>query len=291
MRSRFLLLFFSLASHCYSQGWAPTGAKWHYTQISFTGPLITFSIVESLADTVIQGKNCKKMSNGGGCSFYGPYFFIYSDSGKVFVYDNYYSTFSLLYDFNLSQGDSWVVHPYSQGTISDSLIVSVDSIGTQIINSDTLKVMYTTATASPTFGIWSWGGKMIDRIGSIGYFLPQVGFCDPPAGPLRCYDDSIIGHYETGFAASCTWTNVGISEYNFEDLISIFPNHSKGIFTISSSEDLKEIEIVDILGNSVFKRTINSKLETLNFFQPKGIYFVKVKDEKGNFVVKKILIQ
>lgn len=292
MKRNFFILFIFCWSYSFSQGWAPTGATWHYTQISFSGPLVTFSTVQSIGDTVILGIPCKKIS-GGGCGYYGPEFFIYSDSGKVFFYEAYYSRFELLYDFTALQGDQWIVHPYSQGTLSDSIIVNVDSTGTQIINSDTLKVLYTSASSSPTFGIWDWGGggKMIDKIGSMYYFVPQAGFCDPPTFPLRCYDDSIIGHYETGVASSCQWTNVGINEYYFQNSLSLFPNPSYGIFTVSASANMKSIEIFDVLGNIIISQTVNSQQVTVNLSFTNGIYFVKVLDVNGNSTMKKMIIE
>ena len=293
MKRDFFILFIFCWSHSFSQGWAPTGATWHYTQISFSGPLVTFSTVQSIGDTIILGIPCKKLS-GGGCGYYGPEFFIYSDSGKVFFYDTYYSRFELLYDFTAVQGDQWIVHPYSQGTLSDSIIVNVDSTGTQIINSDTLKVLYTTATSSPTLWIWDWGGggKMIDKIGSSYYFVPQAGFCDPPTFPLRCYDDSIIGHYETGAASSCQWTNVGINDVNNSFSFSIYPNPSSGTFTISSSQKINSIEIFDVLGKEIIQLEAGSRKQEINISaQAQGVYFVKVFSESGGFSIQKMIKQ
>ena len=103
---------------------------------------------------------------------------------------------------------------------------------------------------------------------------------------IQC--SSINYDYSNAPSNGCQMTT-GVIELKNSFDIQIFPNPSNGVITISSSEILKEVEIVDVLGNSVFKKTMNSKLETLNILQPKGIYFIKLNSEKEIFT-KKIII-
>jgi uncharacterized protein YjdB len=80
--------------------------------------------------------------------------------------------------------------------------------------------------------------------------------------------------------------------------ISIHPNPSTGIFTIDfkSSEKLLNVLITDITGktilnskfqNSTLEGAINSKIDLSK--QPKGIYFINIQTEKGNYIEKLII--
>ena len=76
--------------------------------------------------------------------------------------------------------------------------------------------------------------------------------------------------------------------------ISCFPNPSNGIFEIElKSGSNFEIEVSDIIGNSIFRKSIiddsnsNTKIDISN--KSKGIYLLSVKSENFH-IVQKIII-
>jgi len=71
----------------------------------------------------------------------------------------------------------------------------------------------------------------------------------------------------------------------------IFPNPSKGIFTLQSeNENIVAVEIQNSLGEVVFQDVVNLGQATLNLNnQSKGIYFLTFKTDSGIFVEKIIL--
>src|ERR1051325_204102 len=74
----FISLFFTMI--CKGQdNWAPIGAKWIYYHHHYMQPGENYVVWQSLKDTAIQGKSCK---------FLGGQSYTYSDSGKVFIWDN-----------------------------------------------------------------------------------------------------------------------------------------------------------------------------------------------------------
>lgn len=236
----------------------PIGAKWYYTQSSFWSPAITYSTMEVVADTTINGIDCQKLSKLSGCDFLGGTAFIYADSNKVFFYNNYLQTFVLLYDFNANAGDSWVIYPESPNL--DSVVVYVDSTGTEIVNSDTLKVLFT----SSSFGNFWFGGAFLEGIGSKGYFFPQFSICDPPSGPLRCYSDSLLGNYETGVADSCDEVITMVSYLLPENNVRIFPNPVNDFLKFElkniklQRDESCSLTIYDSFGRSVLKEEFPS---------------------------------
>lgn len=86
----------------------------------------------------------------------------------------------------------------------------------------------------------------------------------------------------------------GISENSItENLFSVYPNPSPGIFNINFSGTHKTaISIYDVFGNCIMKRDfINSTDANINLSgQSKGIYFMEIADEKGK-EVKKIILE
>jgi hypothetical protein len=111
---------------------------------------------------------------------------------------------------------------------------------------------------------------------------------------LVCVKDSTSTLFVSGYnsAWGCNLIYAGTHEIIFENNFLISPNPSTGIFTLSSSQNISSIEISDVLGNQVFKSQVTSHKEEIDLSShPKGIYFVKVMDKKGNFGVKKIILQ
>ena len=92
---------------------------------------------------------------------------------------------------------------------------------------------------------------------------------------------------------------VGIQEDSLaeNDLLSIYPNPSRGSFSLETGSAIKEdltIEIMNISAQLIYRKQYNNVAKIVCNIdlseQPKGIYFVKVKSEK-NISVKKLILQ
>src|SRR5690606_6170088 len=274
MRNILYLVLIVLGSKLNAQNIYPNGAKWYYNQPSIFSPDINFSTLEVIGDTVINSIPCKKLNKLSGCDFLSGLVFIYSDSNKVYFFNSSLQSFKLLYDFNANSGDSWVVYPESPSL--DSLTISVDSTSTEIINGNTVKVLYTTNSSSP--GCFGIGGKIIEKIGSVGYFFPQYCICDPSSGPLRCYSDSSIGLYETGIADSCDQIILGINEIKAYNNIGVFPNPAFDYVYIHFSKSFENKKYTLILSDAsgrIWKTEINKFS-----FEP---YYLNIKSFEAGF--------
>jgi photosystem II stability/assembly factor-like uncharacterized protein len=72
--------------------------------------------------------------------------------------------------------------------------------------------------------------------------------------------------------------------------IMIFPNPSTNQFTISSKENIANIDVLSIQAQVIHSSTINANKTTIDLStQPAGIYFVTVKTDKGNYTEKIVL--
>ena len=87
--------------------------------------------------------------------------------------------------------------------------------------------------------------------------------------------------------------NTSITEY--ENLLSIYPNpNSSGVLNIQSSSTIKEITILNLIGQNVFSKTVSGSVfnETI-IVNPSlnGIYFMAVRLENNKRILKKIILK
>ncbi len=252
----YLILLIPLFS--FGQYWAPKGAIWYYEQLDVAPPiyddLITY---ESIGDTIVNGDSTKVIlktlmrigSTPSDTIFTREIIYEKFDSNRVYFYYPPANDFRLLYDFNAVVGDSFPVFCRQSGTDS-SVIVTVDSISSMIINGQTLKVQH--VRPINLHDICGIGGTIIERVGWTGYMFPQPQTVDPPEGGfLRCYQDPVIGLYHRKTSIPCDYiTSIKNINISFSD-IQLFPNPSNGRFEIKSSSAIKRIVLKDYLGRTI----------------------------------------
>lgn len=265
------LTFLSFSFSGISQNFAPIGAKWHYSADDYSPPFNSnYILIESVKDTIVQGKNAKKLNStffgGSGGSSPWAINIVYSDSNKVYLYR--YNQFHLLYDFNANQGDTmYIIEPElgSCGGNGDTLIeILVDSVKMENIGGVMKKVQYVT---NLEFG-WVIGAKFIETVGSTHYLFPIHCTLPPIIDSLRCYSDSTINYQ---LVVDC------------EELVTAINEYKKTEYTIQTIV-LNQLKLPDITGDFLIydlqgriilsekiKTTIN--ISNLN----KGIYILILK--------------
>lgn len=262
-----------------AQTWAPVGATWHYSSlVGFIPASYDFHFFEVVGDTIVMGNNCRLFNSGD---------IMYSDSGKVFHYNDSLAAFYTLYNFDADTGDSWVVytHPDWSGPIHDSFIVTVDSIRMVSINSVSRRELFINKTF-PNGGGWDWGWSIIEGIGSTFNMFPTIGVLDPCwCGQLRCYEDTAIGLYSSGVAPACDAVYTAIEEYNNTSVITISPNP----FSSETQIDIHQpngkvlnIELHAISGQALALPYSLSSITVGNDLEP-GIYVITVLTERGRY--------
>lgn len=84
-------------------------------------------------------------------------------------------------------------------------------------------------------------------------------------------------------------TSLGIDNNYGKVKVKIYPNPSKGLFTVQGN-DIQFIEIVNIKGRIINKSLIEDKQFNIDLSkQPKGVYILKIVTNKG-FITRKIIL-
>ena len=136
------------------------------------------------------------------------------------------------------------------------------------------------------FNIQSGSGTTINNITSNNHNITGLNSSFDYDFYLKanCIDDvsNWVGPYNA--------ITVDNNENIIKNEVNIYPNPNNGVFTIKSIKEINSIEIVDIIGKSIF--SINN--QNLNFInvdlskETKGIYFVKVSFNEGELLKKVI---
>lgn len=89
----------------------------------------------------------------------------------------------------------------------------------------------------------------------------------------------------------CTSVGSNLAEENFSSF-QIYPNPSAGIFNISSSSNISEVEIHTTLGEKIYDKKVNSESTSINLSdKPKGVYFYQVIDNSSVLKSGRIIIE
>ena len=96
-----------------------------------------------------------------------------------------------------------------------------------------------------------------------------------------------IGTYGRGYwRTKANGIGVGVQEYDIGKSIHVYPNPSKGVFTIKALE-IESIEIVDLQGKQIYE----GREQKINLNQePKGIYIIKIIADK-QIITRKLIKQ
>jgi len=267
------------------QEWAPTGAKWYYNALNYcggSGEDCGYISITSVADTIVKNINAKLLKVEyfeTGLPYSFEYEIMYGDSARVYHFKN--DTFYVLYDFTVQAGDTVVVwdttyNGYWEVAWGDDTIncfkYIVDSIGTTIIDGQTLRIIY------PSYDVffcgWEMYGDIVERIGETSMMFGKPTITIPEyGGGLRCYEDSII--FYKPYDKDCDYTT-SLQEHT-ENEIKIYPNPVDKFLNVDinlPTSKYAECLIKNIYGQIIFQKKFNNSF-TLNLENlEQGIYFI-----------------
>jgi hypothetical protein len=102
---------------------------------------------------------------------------------------------------------------------------------------------------------------------------------------------SSTGKFETNGLSAITDINTGVTSLPdlSQRVCTIFPNPTKGTFIITGLSGDFNVSVVNFSGSEIFatKMTLPANVDLVN--QPKGIYFIVVKDDNQKFINKLII--
>lgn len=304
-RTVFIIFFMIYSVSLDAQIWSPAGATWHYDY-----PTGGYYKITYLTDTLINSIICNKLEKKlvfndpweGDTDTAISYEFTYSDTDKIYLYR--FNSFQVLYDFSVNVGDTLLVPGNSQYTGCDSTgLVKVDTTGTMVLNSETLRYYSVHNLSSSN---WGWNCRIVEKIGpvynfsgpSVSYMLPfKFDFCgmipDEPkeGGSFRCYSDDNFPVYSVS-ANPCDFV-IGINEKSDINLLSVFPNPNTGTFQVDFSANLiynnYKLELFNLQGIQVFSSIIpvNGQINARGL---NGIFLLRITNDEEHIYHAKIVI-
>ena len=279
MRKILTILIITISLNCFAQEWSPIGAKWHYTQWGNILVDYSFKTIESIADSIINGEQCKRLIEKE--IYYSDTItrnhYMYSENDSVFFYKD--DEFHLLYDFGAIAGDTIVLSYFWTGN-GDSLLMIIDSTSTIDINGEIRKIQYITCGDGYTV---EFGNEVIEGIGST--FFMFRNYDGMPNGPLRCYEDSIVGLFLSPYHLpnngwsfeECDEIITGIDEMDADGYMSIYPNPAHSEVIISGIEDnaLIKVSLYNMTGQRVLhQQGVDRRVDISKLQQ--GMYVLEV---------------
>lgn len=282
-----------------AQGFAPIGAKWHYTEtFCFSGDT-DFLLIQSVKDTIILNKSCRELDCEYLCWERSGLQYVYSSNDSVFFYDTELDRFQLLYLFSAKINDTWDILISNWDESIDTLKINVDSIYTVSINDQQLKaydVTYTIKEFSDNFDL-IYSSKVIEKIGDTHYLfnIPEETrmLCDDNfSRGLRCYEDTQLGLFSTGIADSCNYTYKWKSNVennaNNNIILLINPTNENIQINVNSYEELT-VELRSLPGRLIQSKvfTLNTQLNITGL--SKGLYLLTIKCHNIPIETRKIM--
>lgn len=207
-------------------------------------------------------------------------------AGKGVVLGNSNESFTMPYGgamdnlrfYNRTLNASEVTQLFSADPACNSLPSCVSSFSTSTANSCINQIISLTDVSSNVPTSWSWQlPGATPSISSVSN--PIVSY--PVAG---IYTISLIASNINGSAGLYSHTVsvslcTTINEVDKNNTFSIYPNPTSGEFTISTFENINEIEVYDLIGQVIFKTQFapNAAEQIDLNDKPNGIYFIKIK--------------
>lgn len=286
----FLTLFFAFFSVlATSQTVLEIGQQWTYSQNKIGGP-VDPTYIKISGDTIINGIKWFIIEGEGGCAFnQNNEPFIRDENSKWYCYNQNEQTSSLLYDFDLTAGQSYTVKYFGQNF---PIEVFVDSTSTISINGINRKIQYCSNPNSNTDGFY-FGVEIIEGIGSKEYLLPQGNICDPHAGPIRCFSSNTeFVDFDIERECDESFFSVSTKEIESKLLIKIYPNptSSNQVIKVESLLNIERIIIYNSNGSIVETIKPNSKVSEIKLNNA-GIYYVHIESLNKVDVRRLIIIE
>jgi hypothetical protein len=298
MKKLLLIFTFVLPLLAVGQNWSPAGATWYYGFSVWTTE--GYYKIEYVGDSTINAILCKKLLK---TVYWQDLAFMtsdtivigteytYADSNKVYIYKH--NQFYTLYDFSAQVGNTWTVPEIKHYSGCDTVgTIQVDSIGTMIINSQTLR--YICVSLADT-SKWGWSAKIVERVGPIKPFSPyyydylfpvKFDFCGMvldeliEGGNFRCYTDSTPFNYTSNIALACDFlTSVNSIDKN-SNQVKVFPNPFSLQTNLHTDNAFKDatLTIYSSYGQQV-KQILNISGQTITLHRdklPSGLYFIRL---------------
>ena len=316
----FLSCLFPFISLAQPREFAPVGAKWVYETYIYNGfnpwDYTNYMELECVGDTLIQGKLCRHLTSDFVPVYtYEPtHAFMFQEGDSIFALtklitrklgpDLLKDTFQLVYDFSLVAGQSYIQFVnYDEYGDTVQRTVFIDSTYSIQLNGVNLRVQDVHYEYFNGFIDTTSYQSYVEYIGTIDfvhnmnyYYWTDIGSSSGPSlneyiTELRCYEDTVIGAYSTGFSSSCYFSNVGLDEQTFATSFHVYPNPLSGnqLYTDENLSIHHTLSMMDIQGRKITQGQFENGTFEIPLSLKSGIYFLRVEDE-GLIQTERIIV-
>ena len=273
-----LIFCLSFCSFLNSQTFAPIGTKWGFNYASVGGSGSYF--LESVADTIIQGKSCRKLVTQNvyyvcpACPSYTKGVrFIHENNDSLFGLIN--GNFVLIFRYNLQIGDTFSYTPTQKYLVTRK----VDTL----ISGQTLKKWQLKSLCTDTRYNNAYN-SFVEKIGSLYSVLGLGYYCfsDPDYYDLCTFSS---GNIQIG--GSCRYTKTNDLTDNIQ--LKIQPNPTSSFLNIETEHPFSDFKIYDLAGKLIQKGvyTEGGSLDVSRLAQ--GIYVLQLIDKQQFKVYRKFV--
>ena len=165
---------------------APLGAEWYFhvwSQGPITEPPFYYIRHAVTGEAEVQGHLCSVIDG---------YRYVYEEDGVVYMYNHSTDAFTVMYDFNAEEGDTW----YCDIEEGFTCLVTVESVDSVTWNGHTYRTQYVTGYI-PDEGFLIYDGRIIEGIGyEKGLFPHEFVYDGTEYAYMRCYleDGELLYH-------------------------------------------------------------------------------------------------
>ena len=287
---------------------APLGATWYYTSMESMRGDMGFMKVTSTDTAVIDGRKvkilAKEYTSSSGVVTPKDTIFAYQTGDSVMFHLD--GEFHLVFNFGLNVGDTMEIYNPDNKYCGDNQMhghIVITAIDTVEINGVKLKCLHNKKTADSKTG--EYYGRFAEKFGALDGLFGCECIADALGdgllpGLLRCYEDSIIGHYQFGnvacdslfvfdWEAYYRWEDsmrrVDIIDNVAFDIVSTY-NQAEQTITIYT-EDFCDFSITffDVNGVAVCSKEMENSIESFRL-PHKGLYVLRVKTKTGEYKKK-----
>ena len=269
------------------------GSEWYYEILNADGS-ITYQYMYQAGDTIVQDEPTHILVKINTLYDKGEHQevtheYVYERDGKVYWWDKTLEEFTVLYDLDAQQGDSWVI---KVGT--ESLTMHVDAVEQYEYEGRIYKMLQ----VSDDGDIFS--GIIVCGIGHLTSFFPErlmnrgKGF---RVEGIRCYwrESELVFKYGN---KDCNEVyqeyHIGIEEdgpSTGSGTFAVYPNPTNGVLFVETRHGTslpdQTYRITNLMGQTVLSGNINAENQQINVSSlPQGMYFITFAGETRKFVVR-----
>ena len=164
----------------------------------------------------------------------------------------------------------------------DLFVFSYDNMGNEAWELSTgVGAAYSNAIVGNGTDMYVSGG--FTGVGTISAVLKFNNSLLPCPGPSPAMD-FFLGRIST--------SALGIKDIqDFNHVITIKPNPSNGIFSITTASEIKTVEVLNVFGQQVYLAGVSGKMAQVDLSkEATGIYYVMITDHDNKSTVKKIMV-